>query len=102
MAMVVATAAIRTPAPMYDHQSPTRSAIHPPSTQPTALASPLRAPVTSATVSADARQSGATADHRLLAAPAPTGDDTRTMTKRAMGERTSALKSVPIARSPWP
>jgi hypothetical protein len=52
---------------------PTRSPSQPPPRAPIAAATPLSIPVASATRSGKACQSGATADHRLAAAPVLTG-----------------------------
>jgi hypothetical protein len=49
---------------------------------------PFRIPVTKATVSGPVLQSGATADQRLFMAPAPIGEQTRTIVKSGMAERT--------------
>jgi len=47
--------------------------------------------------SAEAFQSGATADHRPVAAPEPTGDETSTIASTASGARSRSRKSAPIA-----
>src|SRR5262252_2797597 len=98
-AKATATSAVAVPAPKKAHHRPTRSAIHPPATHPTALTTPLNTPVTRATRSALARQSGAIADHRLLAAQAPIGDTTSAIVSSGTGDRTIDSRSWPTLRS---
>src|SRR6267378_4594155 len=68
--MMSATRATALPEPKYAHQRPIRSAIQPPATHPTALITPFKMPVTKATLSGPAFQSGATADQTFHSAGA--------------------------------
>src|SRR5215467_14189388 len=72
-AMATAQIAINRPYRAYEVLRSIRSLPYPPTRQPIAQTTPVRAPVTRATVSALACQSSATADHRLDAAPVPIG-----------------------------
>src|SRR5207249_2912633 len=75
-----------------------RSQKYPPTMQPTADTIPASAPVTSATVSADARQSMDTADQSPDAAPVPMGRKQSRSAREPPPDRASVHRSLKTFR----
>ncbi len=101
-AMAITHTPCDTPNSTYAHCRCMRSQIQPPARQPAADTSPAATPVTSATVSADAFQSPATADHRPDAAPEPTGRRLNTSARKPRRERATCHRSFTTLTSVRP